>query len=48
LWDGFVSGIGQRPRRTASNVEGRTVSEADRRDTSTFSMPLRDSDVGIE
>lgn len=34
--------------RTTSNVEGRTTGDVDRGETSTFSMPRRDSDVGVE
>ena len=34
--------------RTTSNVEGRTTKDADRSETATFSMPRRDSDVGVE
>ena len=34
--------------RTASNTEARTVKDADRADTSTFSMPRLDSDTNSE
>lgn len=34
--------------RTASNVEGRTIKDADRSSTTTFDMPRLDSDVGVE
>ncbi len=41
-----MAGIGH--ARTASNVEGRTVKDADRSETSTASFSRRDSDVGTE